>query len=820
MNSDNDYSKLLQYRDDLFPDFFPDQEKAAGEIAATIKEDVNKGAITTIIDLGCGTGEILASLSKRFASVTCIGVDICAKEIELALGHEANCRFVCGKGEDPSVLRALGDNSWNTTLLLCVGHTVPHFQSLDAFLAILCQFRPAFLFVDFYHGWDSAVEKMRNPKRHQNELQEPKSYANERVYFLTTKPSPGKKGYVCRGIEVLEDGKIDSKRFWTEQFLEGSDTIRDRIEKLDYVPESDVRYPAGYGSMRGFFFSSLSASARQVNDVYFKIVSDRIGELFSIDVIGKRAMDLFGTRVAAVIEPFDAHHTFARYVSIFQGASAPDDRMYVAKPANIQTRFPTAFGLFMTLLNNVSSGTVIQLSKLKDANKSPIDDVFGQQREDPFFTASAPKGQSSDTSLILKTCSEAAEKEGFFVVPFYFADLPLFCLVVDFSQRLPISSTDPSVYFSVLRNTAQLIKQELLSSFEIKILRPFIEQAVFKLTSLHDLSLQAAIERLRAMRSDACAKPWKSWLLALASEEIRALEIVKSERRELDKVWASAETWVLRDIFGRISDWFRSETFFSGEEKKDAHVKFIPTVHNKKLQELINRAGVTSPGQLATSSYFTNSADCNRELQWLAKSIECFWNKYKDDQQADANANQSFRNLKYVFCRNWGGDGSRFRFHLRRIACLCSMYYPNAKINDPKERTDGYGHDALPVTDDQTLAIANLFKSFRSDSFEAFSFDDKFVDQSSVGCKEAVCRFELNASLKTPFYPGGGEGDDQKDVFNAFGVCGFNRDTIPAFKAITLRFSISGPIHEGSFLSAVWDKQANAKYLDIEFTAP
>jgi hypothetical protein len=258
----------------------------------------------------------------------------------------------------------------------------------------------------------------------------------------------------------------------------------------------------------------------------------------------------------------------------------------------------------MTFLNTVSSGTVIQLSKLKDVNKSPIDDEFGVQREDPFFQASAPKRQTSDTSLILKEHLNAAEKEGFFVVPFYFADLPLFCLVVEFSQRLPIATTDPSVYFSVLRNTAQLIKQELLSSFEASVLRPFIEQAVFKLSSSHGLSLQAAIETLRRMRLDACAKPWKSWLLALASEEIRSLEMVKSERRELDKLWQSAERWVLCDIFGRISDWFRLETFFSGKVDPKAHELFVPSIHNPKLDYLLKRAGVTSPSELGASASY------------------------------------------------------------------------------------------------------------------------------------------------------------------------------------------------------------------------
>jgi hypothetical protein len=142
------------------------------------------------------------------------------------------------------------------------------------------------------------------------------------------------------------------------------------------------------------------------------------------------------------------------------------------------------------------------------------------------------------------------------------------------------------------------------------------------------------------------------------------------------------------------------------------------------------------------------------------------------------------------------------------------MYYPDAKVNHPDD--ESYQHNALPVSDDQTANITELISSFRRDSFTTFNFSEERA--SLVSGNGAVCNFKLKATLKSPFNPGGGQGDDQIKVLRAFEACGFTKDAVPTFTEMTILFSISGTTDNNScFINACWDKTTDGKFIDIKF---
>lgn len=88
MTSQSDYDRLLPFRSDLFPSFMSDQEKAAERIAVAIERCAGSG-LDAIVDIGCGTGEILASVKRRWEArggrpIRCIGVDCAEQEVSLS----------------------------------------------------------------------------------------------------------------------------------------------------------------------------------------------------------------------------------------------------------------------------------------------------------------------------------------------------------------------------------------------------------------------------------------------------------------------------------------------------------------------------------------------------------------------------------------------------------------------------------------------------------------------------------------------------------------------------------------------------------------
>jgi hypothetical protein len=262
---ESNYSRLLPIRNDVFPTFDDDQESAACQIFAAVAGHLDEQKITDIVELGCGTAEILDGLRAKIEAmalheVSCFGVDSCAEEIAIAKRLRPGCEFFEERAEDFVTARdrISGGIKSSNTLLMCVGHTIPHFQRMELFLDGVARWQPSLIFVDLYDEWDSLMRQLESPSA-QPVQKVKRSYRSAEgrlvTHMLTTKQNPDDPDRVLRGIETFCDGKPTSTRFWTTQLRRSSDWFRIEIEKRGYSLDFALSYKGGYGPMRAFLFS-------------------------------------------------------------------------------------------------------------------------------------------------------------------------------------------------------------------------------------------------------------------------------------------------------------------------------------------------------------------------------------------------------------------------------------------------------------------------------------------------------------------------------------------------------------------------------------
>ncbi|GFO81894.1 MAG: hypothetical protein A49_15210 [Methyloceanibacter sp.] len=267
MTQECDYSRLLPIREAVFPTFDADQRAAAKAIAAGLAPKLEGCSVEAVIDLGCGTGEILALLRDQLASagsgqITALGVDCCAAEIAIARNRYVGCEFIESRAEEfmSSIARSGIAHSAEHTVVMCVGHTIPHFRGTEALLDALAKWQPAFVLLDFHDGWDAVVEHFTGPDTEplRQVKQQLKTPDGEVVtYTLTTKPDPAEPDRVLRGIEAFADGRPSLVPFWASQFLKCSGWYLTEMHRGGYVLARRIGYQSGYGRMNAFLMSRV-----------------------------------------------------------------------------------------------------------------------------------------------------------------------------------------------------------------------------------------------------------------------------------------------------------------------------------------------------------------------------------------------------------------------------------------------------------------------------------------------------------------------------------------------------------------------------------
>ena len=769
----DDYAKLLTFRAELFPRFAQHQEIAAETILSLIDPMIRSQTVSTILDVGCGTGEILKSLatalSARAPRVQYVGIDHCRAEIDLAKRSEG-CEFHCLGVEELTSLEDVRRSKidWSETVVLCVGHTLPHFTDLDAFLGILHSLHPAYLLIDFYHSWDETVRTFRNRPDVQCE-REPRIVTDGyETYLLTTT----RQGYdqVRRGIEKITPSKypsvLENLGFWTEQRLLTTAEFEETIINLGYVQERSAEYRAGYGWMRAALFSWECQIAKTLNEAYSGILAPYVQDL--LEEANRQSLLLnFATKVAALVLPFDKQRTFARYISLTDGVAAPKEWMQVQRASTLTSRHPTAHGLYLTLLSQVSSNMVIQLPDLEEGPQVTTVDLRFRVLEDDFFARS-----TAGTTL----------NSGYFVIPFYFARLPLFCLVVKFSDTLPSATTGQAVYTPMLQHVFQYIDGKLRASFDHAVLRSFVDASVTALELEHKLSRGAALRAIEAAIANAQKKPWKSWLLTMPSQRIGELLIVREQERQLGEMLDAAGRYAMGDVLSRISDWFRVGEFFARPDDggEGGHEHCAP-IHCERLRLMLEDAKCETVDELKVCDRFGNPASITPVLRWLSARLRVI----DAGGGATEDANEAFLDLKSVFCREKGNTGHRYRFSARRIMALCEIYTGVRPRADSEQ-----GQHLGIIEDDPTPSVVRLVRAIEAfKCINEISFEEVPVHREG---NRFAYEYLLIIRLSGLFRPDSPTGDGAREFEAALGAINAGRQArIKPFKEMSLSICIT-----------------------------
>ena len=389
-SSGQSYDDLLRIRKEAYPHFDLDQEQAAQTLYRRIKPMLERGAITQIVDCGCGTGEILRYLYDRVnkderidsKSIKFTGFDISQDEITAAskLHNENGVRselFVHDLCES-TLSKELEAICWPQAIMLLTGHTLPH-MSISEVVSFVGKARPKFLFVDFYQTWDECLKHLEEDPTARDI--EPKGItSNNRTHALSTVLDTEDSSYVIRGICTWDNAEW-TDTFLTRQHKNSSNAYVSEIKTLGYYIEDRFKYYAGYGKMNGVLFAHADPLFKLVNRAYHACVTKLALDMFSERTLAD-SLSLFVVKFLAVIHPFDSNDVYARYAGIEN--CPPSNTMRISMPNPQYEKYPSARGLYMSMIAPVSCPTAVPLARMINIPQSPLDRSLAEE-EDMFF---------------------------------------------------------------------------------------------------------------------------------------------------------------------------------------------------------------------------------------------------------------------------------------------------------------------------------------------------------------------------------------------------------------------------------------------------
>lgn len=616
--------------------------------------------------------------TPRSADIQTIGIDYSKEAIAMALKLHADvpcCKFLHWAGGFSDLFAKLQNEHqviWNQAALICLSHTWFHLDQ-DDILAAIRRFRPAVLLIDVFHTWDNAIDQLAKGATHITEFGR---LHQDCTYWLRTIADPTDAKKVKRGIwrcppKQAQDAASVTEGEWlfetTQHALstaaifgqsinEEDPNIFSKSRELglitgetigpngcDYIQRKLIRHSSAWGEMLCHVLAARAPEAPGVNDAYFRVVRLMVRRLFvendekSFSSVREllRLYDedaawlikngVSGSREALIVLPFDTHTNFARVVSLFP--NAPDTEiskhdLIVESPKEIQVRFPTAYGVFHTFEDKVSSPQGFPLHWAQDYEHAPVDKAFGKLesallRDNTFFAPS------------------------YFLLPVYFGSLPLFALALKFPTVFDPQSTDFQVYLATLTNLHGEIKTALTDEFiERGLLRPWTAAALDVLAQNPESNgdqppcLERRLDMLEQMLfgdqfaetpkknmtrdlivrdcpgvfwiadvarvGGVLGKDWKSWILTIPSFPIKRLRSVEAENRRLWNMWHKERENILRDDELRLSYWFEQGDFFANGEK-GGHDEWLNEVHLPRLHHMFEIAGLTSTSMGSTA---------------------------------------------------------------------------------------------------------------------------------------------------------------------------------------------------------------------------
>jgi hypothetical protein len=607
--------------------------------------------------------------------------------------------------------------------------------------------KPALLIVDIHTGWDSDVAALLGGEKSvESQLIEREG----RLHSLRTEATPDaalvkrgiyqkplngacEEGYLVPTIQVKKRSEALFGSSHKIRGLEPEDDDRgELLDACDYVLAARVRHDSGWGPMTACVLIAVDPTAKLLNKAWSDTLRQFVRKLFvedsySEDVRAIRALlDFFnepsphgaqrdrkngdlaadqraaGHRELAIIMPFDPVLTFAKFTGLFSDSDDEEIFRYsllLEPPNRAQHRFPTAYSLYHTLLDIVSSSQGFTHEWAPTYHRTRVGEEFDKLEK-----------------RLLKLDLAGPDFEAdFSIVPLYYASLPLFCLILKFPDAFPEGSTSADVYQSVLRNLHDQIKLAVIRRFKEEILRPFVDRFIAESIALERIRGQVNLTDLYVQQierylfgetqaeSDSCGsrtfgalhKPWKSWILTIPSQNIATLQSVKAETATLDEHWRGERKRALSDDALRLADWFQVGGFFSGE----VHEYWSCALHPRALANMCYLAGcrndtadrddetvlsdaVSWLGSLKNNGNVYFGPSCTgflfewmvyqfRELLALKENCEAGSTSACRPRNRGACArNVVFDRLKAVFYKMQGGRGPGVRFGLERLHCL------------------------------------------------------------------------------------------------------------------------------------------------------
>ena len=277
------YTGLVRERGVIFPDFLRQQDETARDLYQTLSPLITAGSLNTIVDIGCGTGEILSSLAGFIerdrphldSKVFLCGLDANRKSIvEARRLHADGARpltrleFHISK-HDALLFDEIGawiapnENAYAKMAVICSGHTFFHLQYLPLLFDHLRSSRaerPTMWIVDVYYCWDRILRQIQQGEHLEKRAERLKPDGQKLEYVLFSRKSIENADRLERGLYELSTRAQRARReiISTVQWAWSETELIAQFATAGYSVTKRGMVESGYGRMIRIVFS-LSA---------------------------------------------------------------------------------------------------------------------------------------------------------------------------------------------------------------------------------------------------------------------------------------------------------------------------------------------------------------------------------------------------------------------------------------------------------------------------------------------------------------------------------------------------------------------------------